>query len=124
MIFLGDFNARIDLNSPRTRDLLLHKFCTDSNVISVNTSHKCTGVDTTYVSYDGKFQSLIDYISVPVEIFDCVEKCIVLDDDCLNVSRHRPIICYIRLPVVNAYNSDSMLSPLNGENVMAPILMT
>ena len=51
MIFLGDFYARFDLNSPRTRDLLLHKRCTDSSVIPVNTSHtcKCTGVDTTYM---------------------------------------------------------------------------
>ena len=56
---------------------------------------------------------MVDYICVPVEVFDCVEKCIVLDDDCLNVWRHRPIICCIKLPVVNAYNSDSMLESIN-----------
>ena len=39
---------------------------------------------------------MIDYICVPAEIIDCVNYYIV-DDHCLNVSRHRPIIAQLTL---------------------------
>jgi len=49
----------------------------------------------------------------PLKYLTVLKKCIVLDDDCLNVWRHRRIVCCIKLPVVNAYNSDSMLESIN-----------
>ena len=40
-------------------------------------------------------KSPIDYILVPDTCLDTVSYCEILDDDVLNVSRHRPIVCEI-----------------------------
>lgn len=92
VLFLGDYNAQIDTSSNRTRDVLLCKFLTDTNLIPVNTLPSCKGAKFSYVSYDNEFHTLIDFICVPVEFLDCVRTCEIIDDNCLNVSRHRPVL--------------------------------
>ena len=52
----------------------------------------CTGADVSYVSYDGHCKSFIDYVIVSSEFVNSISTCCVLDDNCLNVSNHRPII--------------------------------
>ena len=49
------------------------------------------------MSYDERFTSLIDYICLPTECKDLVSYCEVLDDDCLNVSRHMPILLQLNI---------------------------
>ena len=92
-IFLGDFNADIQSQIHTYRQRLLYKFVNDCTLCAMNMHKSCIGPNNSYVSYDDKFTSLIDYVFVPCEISDCVCHCEVADDACLNVSMHRPILC-------------------------------
>ena len=56
----------------------------------------CKGASNSYVSYDGCYTSMIDYIGLSVERVDSVMHIEIVDDDSLNVSRHRPIICSLQ----------------------------
>ncbi len=67
-------------------------------MVSVNTLDICTGAKSTFVSYNGEHESLIDHIIVPIGSVDLVNACEILDDNELNVSRHRPVSCIIALP--------------------------
>ena len=58
-----------------------------------NTLQLCTGASSSYVSYDGSSESLIFHILFPVDNIDLVSRCEICDDDALNVSRHRPVVC-------------------------------
>ena len=57
----------------------------------------CTGAMSTYVSYSGEQYFMIDHILLPIEKYDLVTSCEILDDDALNVSNHRPICCHVNL---------------------------
>lgn len=98
VLFLGDFNAQIDPSSPRTRDLLVCKLLNDTNLIAVNTLPICKGATFSFVSYDNRYTTLIDFICAPADFLYCVRACEILDDNCLNVSRHRPVLLSIELP--------------------------
>ena len=65
------------------------------NLMSVNSQSNCLGAFSTFVSYGDFYESLIDHILVPDTGLDTVSYCEILDDDVLNVSRHRPIVCEI-----------------------------
>ncbi|WAR10952.1 hypothetical protein MAR_036028 [Mya arenaria] len=73
VVFLGDFNAKYTADSPVTR-----------------ASHS-------YVSYDDSCQTLIDFICIPAEIVYTCTHCEMIDDNCLNTSRHRPVLCTLKL---------------------------
>ena len=64
------------------------------------------------MSYDGKSESLIDYITLPIERTDGISKCEILDDSCLNVSRHRPIVCSVNIPILSEFENDLSLTNL------------
>ncbi|XP_053395834.1 uncharacterized protein LOC128555985 [Mercenaria mercenaria] len=100
VLFMGDFNAKIQVHSKNYRDMYTLRFINDTNCVAVDTMSFCTGAKHSYVSYDDRFVTLIDHICVPVEKIDCVNLCTILDDNCLNVSRHRPVICSLSLPLV------------------------
>ncbi|KAL4220325.1 hypothetical protein ACF0H5_020732 [Mactra antiquata] len=53
----------------------------------------------TFVSYNGCSQSLIEFICIWGGNVDLVDECTIVDDDCLNVSNHRPILAKLALPV-------------------------
>ena len=65
------------------------------NLMSVNSQPDCLGAFSTVVSYGDFYESLIDHILVPDTCLDTISYCEILDDDVLNVSRHRPIVCEI-----------------------------
>ena len=69
--------------------------------MAINTLPSCQGASSTFVSYDGAYSTLIDHILVPVELLDIFSSCTVLDDNALNVSSHRPIVCNMRLPLAD-----------------------
>ncbi len=100
MLFIGDFNAHLhgrhfvkDLDA---RGLELTNFLNINNLVSINTLDSCVGADSTFVTYDGRHESLIDHIVMARDIVDTISKCEVLDDSVLNVSRHRPIVCTLK----------------------------
>ena len=118
VVFLGDFNAQTTRLSRNPRDQILVKFMDDINTVAVNDLSICTGAQYTYVSYDNKYHTSIDHICVPAEIIDCIVTCHVLDDHCLNVSRHRPILALFKLPdiVKNYVPHSGVLSQLKKTN--------
>ena len=61
------------------------------NLFPMNCLPVCSGAKFTYVSYDNKYETLIDFVGVPLEVHDIVTKCDIVDVHCLNVSRQRPV---------------------------------
>jgi len=98
-IFLGDFNADIIFPKNSFRNRLLSQFAYDCNLYAVNTHESCIGPSNSYVSYDDRYSSLIDYVFVPTELLYFVTHCEIADDVCLNVSRHRPILCCLNFEI-------------------------
>jgi len=52
VIYLGDFNAKIDISSRHSRDNILYNFLSDVNFVAANTLPCCRGATCSYVSYD------------------------------------------------------------------------
>ena len=103
VIIMGDLNANI-LSNKFSRNLNIRsqhllKVLADNNMMSANTLQLCTGASSSYVSYDGSSESLIDHILFPVDNTDLVSRCEICDDDTLNVSRHRPVVCQVNIPI-------------------------
>ena len=97
VIFMGDFNcSSVTMDGRATT---FRNFLKDTDSVAVNTLPFCRGAQSSFVSYDNKSSSLIDYIIIPTEKLDCVDYCEIVDGDCLNVSRHRPIVCALRFPI-------------------------
>lgn len=96
VIVMGDINSELSLS--RTRGKYLCSMLERFNYISVNTLDMCTGSKHTNVSYNGRIETMIDHVLIPVEKLDLICSCEILDDDSLNVSSHRPILCNFVLP--------------------------
>ena len=80
----------------------------------------CSGASTSHVNYNGISESLIDHIILPVEKVDLVIDCSILDDDSLNVSNHRPIVCTVKLPIIPVEFKSS--GSINWRNVQSDSL--
>ena len=108
VVFMGDFNANLLNNSTQdSRNAYLKKFLNDTICIAANTLNICEGAKSSFVSYDGSSESLIDHIILPIERTDSISKCEILDDNCLNVSRHRPVICSVNIPTLSDVENNS-----------------
>ena len=109
VVLMGDMNVNLLPNAVQGnatgRKLHFLNFLQDSNMTSLTTLGFCTGARSSFVSYDNSAESLIDHILFPVEKLLYVNECEICDDDCLNVSRHRPIFCQLRLPAYNLWSS-------------------
>ena len=101
VVLMGDMNVNLLPNAsqvnPTGRKLRFLDFLRDTNLISLTTLESCAGASSSFVSYDNSTESLIDHILFPVEKLLYVNQCEICNDDCLNVSRHRPIACQIRI---------------------------
>ena len=105
-------NAKCDsISLMSARDAYLNSFIAEYNLVAVNTLPFCEGANYTYVSYDNAHQTLIDYILAPAEMIDLCVCCSILDDNCINVSTHRPVLCTFHLP----YLFDACLKSCNND---------
>ena len=72
IIMMGDFNSHLpEANSGGridNRGLCFNSLLQENNIFSINTSQLCAGPRSTFVTYDGRHESLIDYILIPEEI--------------------------------------------------------
>ena len=68
----------------------------------------CKGASNSYVSHDECYTSMIDYIGLPVERVDSVMHIEIVDDDSLNVSRHRQIICFLQFRYTQVEDVDNV----------------
>ena len=63
VVLMGDFNAYLPIACFRERadhrSLYFQSFVHDNNMLSLNTSKLCTGANSTFVTYDGRYESLI-----------------------------------------------------------------
>ena len=102
LIIIGDFNAHLNciklIKRCDRRALLLYSFLACNNLVSANTLPICKGANDTFVFCNGMFHSMIDHIVIPVECVDTISDCFILDDDALNVSTHRPVLCSLNFP--------------------------
>ena len=76
----------------------MFNFVTEYNLIPVNLLDICTGKDHSNANYNCGTESMIDYIFVNADKSDLVKSCTIPDDNALNVSSHRPVLCNILLP--------------------------
>lgn len=110
VFIMGDFNANLMSNTFHKaidgRCRTLQSFLNDHNYLATNTLDLCTGARSTFVSYDGVSESLIDHFIIPVEKVDLINECSILEDDILNMSRHRPIFCSVQLSHTNLNSLD------------------
>ena len=104
IILMGDFNSHlqgksfIKPNDTRSHEML--RLLSNNQLVAVDTLPICTGSQSSFVSYDGKAESLIDHILVPVECIDLIMSCHIIDDECINVSTHRPIVATLTVRAV------------------------
>ena len=116
VVVMGDFNThllgRVWLrdNDRRSRDLVY--FMEQHNLVAVDTLSNCTGAVSTFVSYDGRYESLIDHVFLSGESCDLVRSCCIVEDDCLNVSSHRPIICSLCIPAITDKHDNPVFKPI------------
>lgn len=100
---MGDINTYLPAtcfrDKPDNRSIYFNTFLQQNNLISVNALDICTGAKSTFVTYDGRHESLTDHILIPVELLHYVISCDISVDDALNVSRHRPVFCRLSVPV-------------------------
>ncbi|KAL4236428.1 hypothetical protein ACF0H5_004813 [Mactra antiquata] len=93
-----------------SRDKYFTDFIEDTCLSTVNNLDTCLSANNTFVSYDNNVESCIDYILVPTEKTPCVSLAEIIDDNSLNVSRHRPIKCNFTLHG-NVTRTDNTTAP-------------
>ena len=111
VVLMGDMNVNMaptSIHAHATGRLSCFRdFMQDNSIVSVNMLGISLGAKSSYVSYDGRYESLLDHIIIPSDKLDLVESCEICEDDCLNVSRHRPVFCQLKLP----QNQQHIVSP-------------
>ena len=117
VIVMGDVNAHLQghtyIKQSDNRGRYVQSMLDYHNLVSINSQSNCLGAHSTFVSYDDFYESLIDHILIPDTCIDTVSYCEILDDDVLNVSRHRPIVCELLYPVPDLQNN----MPSNGSHI-------
>ena len=103
VIIMGDFNAHLPKDSSahstlKPRSTNLRNLLGNMNMISVNTSSKCTGPDYTYQGFKGGPTSMIDHICLNDTKTDLIETCCIIEDNGYNLSDHLPV--YLKLNIV------------------------
>ena len=123
VVIMGDINTHLSRSGHQERQSnhcrYLNKLLIDNNLVSINTLDFCHGADSTFVTYDGRHESLIDHIKIPVEKLHYVSFCEIKDDSALNVSRHRPIHCLLEIPACLSYIPDPQVesTKINWRNI-------
>ena len=121
LVLMGDFNSHLQgqsfIKASNARSCAVGALFNDNCMVAVNTLPLCTGAQSTFVSFDDRSQSMIDHIVVPYECVDLVSSCHILDDDCLNVSTHRPIIVTMQLCIEQIHPKETPFRPIKWNKV-------
>lgn len=97
VLVMGDFNAELKTHSRRGAHFV--DTTRRNNITSIND----TFLQNTYTnySYSSGSGSTIDHILISKEKLDLISSTLIPDDDALNVSSHRPIMCTLSLQIQN-----------------------
>lgn len=112
VIILGDFNARY-AETPlshvqRVKTRLLTKFIQSNNIVPLNKSNKCSGLDYTYTTNC----STIDFILTNETLYNNVEHCEVISSNDIDVaSDHLLVFCTLSLPVKHFFEENNFSLP-------------
>ena len=124
---MGDFNAH--LNGKRfikpldSRGKYLCEFMNDQNMVATDTLDNTSGASSSLVSYCGEWETFIDHIIIPSSYIYNVTSCSVVDDNSLNVSRHRPIICHIDIDISDtSQNSEQYIRRINWRSLKPNVI--
>ncbi|MES9881493.1 MAG: reverse transcriptase family protein [Sedimenticola sp.] len=121
VVIMGDINAHLPSTHFRKpvgdRGVHVLRFLNANNLVSANTLEMCTGARSSYVSPGGIHETLIDHIILPVERVDTIVSCGIVDDDALNVSRHRPVHCCIAFPHFDSERPPDDIDHINWKKV-------
>ena len=101
VIVMGDINIDISAKGNKYQNARCHtvlNLISEFNLIPVNLLDICSGFDHSNANYNGGTESMIDYIFLNADKSDLIESCCIPDDNALNVSSHRPILCKILIP--------------------------
>ena len=94
VVLMGDINAYLTSHGQpgkmNSRSSSFGTFLHENNLVSVNTLDFCTGAKSSFVSYDCRYESLIDHIIIQVEKVQYVVCCEIMQDGlkCLKTSTH------------------------------------
>ena len=103
LIVMGDYNTelksdRITSTIPQNpRSALLLALLRKYNLQTINTLKSCRGAKYSNIPYNSNRETLIDYVVLPDSYVQYVKDCQIVDDNALNVSTHRPIICTLNI---------------------------
>ena len=119
VIVMGDFNGNLGNSlgerghyAPNDRGVKLLDFANYFNLCLTNLLSTCRGPLETFVSYCGRFKSTIDYIFLPICLFDSIVSSKVFEQTIDNTSDHLPV----KLEINYSVNSSAALSVDNSSN--------
>ena len=82
----------------------------------VNTFSMCTSSQSSFVSCDGEAVLLIDHVLFPIECIDLIHLCHILNDDCMHVSSHCPIVVVLTVHVEKIHQNGLHFDQLAKKN--------
>ena len=102
VVIIGDVNARIHESFPCTRmnskDIYLSRRLREVNLRVITGSGRSKGASHSFYPYnENNAPSLIDHLICDELLVDSVERCCIVKDAPLNVSRHLPIFAVLKL---------------------------
>jgi exonuclease III len=103
LIVMGYYNTelksdRITSTIPQSpRSALLLALLRKYNLQTINTLKSCRGARYSNIPYNSNRETLIDYVVLPDSYVQYVKDIHIVDDNALNVSTHRPIICTLNI---------------------------
>ncbi|XP_053381786.1 uncharacterized protein LOC128549265 [Mercenaria mercenaria] len=121
---MGDYNAELEsehgiFSLIDSRSKLIMDFMSNYDMLAINTKAVCSGAKFTNVPYNCDRETLIDFIIMSEGFSKNMVNCKILEDNALNVSTHRPVICTVVMP--SAYSPQTNNSPktdiINWKNV-------
>ena len=76
----------------------MYEFMQKHDMFAANLSNLATGPINTYFGHN--CESCIDYFLIPNYLKSLVAECVTLDHEPLNTSDHNPVVCRLKLGIV------------------------
>ena len=120
LMIMGDYNTELPTRYQRdgvldNRGNILVDLMMRHNLVAIHSLDACDGAEFSNVPFNSERQTLIDHRLVQQPDIESVKSCSIIEDDSLNFSTHRPIMCTLRMPHYKQSNSPSRI--INWRNI-------